>query len=164
MIHTPKGTNTAPLNSYKEGDSGEKHDPETHLIPLILDVAAGRSRAIKVFGGDYETEDGSCIRDYIHVTDLAKAHVLALKRLSTQSESAFINLGTNRGYSVLEIVKKTEQITGKTVHYTAKPRRKGDPPILLASKEKAERLLDWQLAHSDIETIIQTAWNWHSKQ
>ncbi|MGD2295257.1 MAG: UDP-glucose 4-epimerase GalE [Candidatus Aminicenantes bacterium] len=147
-----------------DGQTGEKHDPETHLIPNILLFLLGKKDDFQLFGTDFPTPDGSAIRDYIHVTDLAKAHVLALKKLFTKPESEFINLGTNTGYSVLEILSKTEEVTNKTVRYTAKPRRRGDPPILLASKEKAERILGWKLEYSDIETIIRTAWHWHSKR
>lgn len=146
-----------------EGQRGEVHNPETHLIPNILLFLLDKRDSFFLYGADFPTPDGSAVRDYIHVKDLAKAHVLALKRLSLKPESEFINLGTNKGYSVLEIIDKVEQITGKPVRYTTSPRRLGDPPVLLASKDKAERLLGWTLEYSDIETIIQTAWNWHSK-
>lgn len=142
---------------------GEVHNPETHLIPNILRFLLNKQDSFFLYGTDFPTPDGSAVRDYIHVKDLARAHVLALNRLFTKSKSEFINLGTNRGYSVLEIIAKAEQITGKTVGYTISPRRLGDPPVLLASKDKAERLLGWTLEYSDIETIIRTAWNWHSK-
>lgn len=146
-----------------DGRLGEIHEPETHLIPNILLFLLGKKKSFDLFGTDFPTEDGTAIRDYIHVTDLAKAHVLALKKLLESSRSDFINLGTNKGYSVLEIIKKTEEVTGKTIAYREKPRRKGDVPVLLASKEKAEKVLGWKLCHSDIETIIETAWNWHQK-
>ena len=146
-----------------DGRLGELHDPETHLIPNILLFLLGEKRDFDLFGTDFPTEDGTAVRDYIHVTDLAKAHVLALKKLLTSSISDFINLGSNKGYSVLEVIKKTEEITGKKVLYRERPKRKGDVPVLLASREKAERTLGWKLHHSNIETIIETAWNWHRK-
>jgi UDP-glucose-4-epimerase GalE len=144
-----------------QGDIGEKHDPETHLIPLILDVAAGRSDEIKVFGSDYETEDGSCIRDYIHVTDLAGAHVLALEKLLDGEPSRYVNLGTGKGFSVLEAIALAQKITGKDVPYTVTDRRPGDPPVLVASNQRALLELDWQPIYTNLEDIIQTAWNWH---
>ncbi len=146
-----------------EGHLGELHDPETHLIPNILLFLLGKKRKFEIFGKDFPTKDGTAVRDYIHVTDLAKAHVLSLKKLLKSPQSEFINLGTNKGYSVLEIINKTEEITGEKVLYTESPRREGDVPVLLASKEKAEKILGWKLYHSNIETIIETAWNWHRK-
>lgn len=146
-----------------EGQLGELHDPETHLIPNLLLFLLGKKRSFDLFGTDFPTDDRTAIRDYIHVTDLAKAHVLALKKILASSSSEFINLGANKGYSVLEIIKKTEEITGQKVNYNKKPRRKGDVPVLLASKEKAEQLLEWKLKYSNIETIVETAWNWHKK-
>jgi len=146
-----------------EGHLGELHDPETHLIPNILLFLLGKKRIFEIFGKDFPTKDGTAVRDYIHVTDLAKAHVLSLKKLLKSSQSEFINLGTNKGYSVLEIINKTEEITGEKVLYTESPRREGDVPVLLASREKAEKILGWKLYHSNIETIIETAWNWHRK-
>ena len=145
------------------GRLGEMHEPETHLIPNIILFLLGKRKSFDLFGTDFPTEDGTAVRDYIHVTDLAKAHVLALKKLLTSSQSDFINLGANKGYSVLEIIKKTEEVTGKKIAYGEKPKREGDVPVLLASKEKAEKILDWKLYHSDIETIIETAWKWHQK-
>ncbi len=146
-----------------EGHLGELHDPETHLIPNILLFLLGKKKKFEIFGKDFPTKDGTAVRDYIHVTDLAKAHVLSLKKLLKSSQSEFINLGTNKGYSVLEIINKTEEITGEKVLYTESPRREGDVPVLLASREKAEKILGWKLYHSNIETIIETAWNWHRK-
>jgi UDP-glucose-4-epimerase GalE len=146
-----------------DGLLGEMHEPETHLIPNILLFLLGKKKGLDVYGTDFPTEDGTAIRDYIHVTDLAKAHVLALQRLLESSRSEFINLGANKGYSVLEVIKKTEKITGHEVPYKERPRRKGDVPVLLASREKAKKILGWELSHSDIETIIETAWNWHQK-
>jgi UDP-glucose-4-epimerase GalE len=144
-----------------QGDIGENHDPETHLIPLILDVATGRSDEIKVFGCDYETEDGSCIRDYIHVTDLARAHVLALEKLLDGEPSHSINLGTGKGFSVLEAIALAQKITGKDIPYMVTDRRPGDPPVLVASNQKALLELGWQPIYTSPEDIIQTAWTWH---
>ena len=146
-----------------DGLLGEMHEPETHLIPNLLLFLLGEKKGFDLYGTDFPTEDGTAVRDYIHVTDLARAHVLALRKLLESSRSEFINLGTNTGYSVLEIIKKTEAITGKKVLYKERPKRKGDVPVLLASNEKAEKILGWKLSHSDIETIIRTAWNWHQK-
>jgi UDP-glucose-4-epimerase GalE len=146
-----------------EGQLGELHDPETHLIPNILLFLLGKKKQFEIFGTDFPTNDGTAIRDYIHVTDLAKAHVLSLKTLLKSSQSEFINLGTNKGYSVLEIINKTEEITGEKVLYKESPRREGDVPVLLASKDKAEKILGWKLYHSNIEAIIKTAWDWHKK-
>jgi UDP-glucose-4-epimerase GalE len=144
-----------------DGEIGEKHDPETHLIPLILDVAVGRSDAIQVFGTDYKTRDGSCIRDYIHVTDLATAHVLALQRLLDGKPSCCINLGIGKGFSVLEAIQTASKITGKQISYATADRRPGDPPALVSSNEKAVLELGWQPNYTNLEDIIQTAWNWH---
>lgn len=146
-----------------DGLLGEMHEPETHLIPNLLLFLLGEKKGFDLYGTDFPTEDGTAVRDYIHVTDLARAHVLALRKLLESSRSEFINLGTNTGYSVLEIIKKTEAITGEKVLYKERPKRKGDVPVLLASNEKAEKILGWKLSHSDIETIIRTAWNWHQK-
>lgn len=147
-----------------EASLGEMHDPETHLIPNILLYLLNKKEKFYLYGTDFPTPDGTAIRDYIHVTDLAKAHVLALKRMLKSSQSGFFNLGANKGYSVLEVINKTEEITGKKIHYTKKPKREGDVPVLLASKEKAEKALGWKLQYSNLETIIETAWNWHKKK
>lgn len=146
-----------------DGRLGEMHNPETHLIPNILLHLLGKNKNFDLFGTDFQTHDGTAVRDYIHVTDLAKAHVLALKKLLNSSQSEFVNLGANKGYSVLEIIKKTEEITGEKVHFRKKPKREGDVPVLLASKDKAESLFGWEILYSNIETIIETAWNWHKK-
>ncbi len=146
-----------------DGELGEMHDPETHLIPNILLSLLEKEKRLEVFGTDFDTPDGTAVRDYIHVTDLAQAHVLALKKLLTSQGSHVINLGTNRGYSVLEVIQHAEKVTRKKIAFTPKPRRKGDVPVLLASKEKAEKILGWSLHYSDIETIIRTAWQWHSR-
>jgi UDP-glucose 4-epimerase len=143
---------------------GEMHDPETHLIPNALLAALGKRTSLDLFGTDFPTPDGTAVRDYIHVTDLAAAHVLALKKLLAAPESEAINLGTNRGYSVLEVIGAVESLTGRKVAREIKPRRQGDVPVLLASKEKAEKTLGWTLRHSSLEEIIRTAWEWHRKQ
>jgi UDP-glucose 4-epimerase len=145
-----------------DGLLGEMHDPETHLIPNILLTLLGKKDHLDVYGSDFETPDGTAVRDYIHVSDLARAHVLALKRLLEHKESHFINLGANKGYSVLEVIRNTEKVTGKAVNFSLKPRRKGDVPVLLASNDRAKEILGWELKYSDIETIIRTAWKWHS--
>ncbi len=147
-----------------EGQLGEMHDPETHLIPNVLLFLLEKKKTFELYGTDFPTPDGTAIRDYIHVTDLASAHVLALKRLLAASESDFINLGTNKGYSVLEVIRKAEEVTGRKVAYKAMPRRWGDVPVLLASKDKVEQVLGWRPRYSQLETIIETAWNWHKKQ
>jgi UDP-glucose 4-epimerase len=142
---------------------GEDHDPETHLIPLVLDVAAGKSKAIKVFGTDYETPDGTCIRDYIHVTDLAAAHILAIERLLGGAGSNVYNLGNGQGFSVLEVIERARKITGKNIAAKNADRRPGDPPLLIASNAKAVKELGWQPRYADLDDIIGTAWRWHQK-
>jgi len=139
---------------------GESHSPETHLIPLVLQTALGKRDCIKIFGDDYDTLDGTCIRDYIHVNDLAKAHRLALEKLFNGSSSAFFNLGTGKGFSVKEIIEVSEKITGKTINKEFVERRAGDPPILVADNKKAREILGWNPEFTEIEDIIQTAWNW----
>ena len=144
-----------------DGEIGEDHDPETHLIPLVLDVAAARRPSIKVFGSDYQTPDGTCIRDYIHVTDLDEAHILALQRLMDGAESSCYNLGTGSGFSVLDVIDRARQITGKNIHAENTDRRPGDPPVLIASNEKAIAELGWNPVYADLDDIIGTAWRWH---
>ena len=146
-----------------ESEIGENHDPETHLIPLVLDVAKGRTKKINVFGNDYDTDDGSCIRDYIHVTDLADAHVLALERLLQGHESEFINLGTGQGYSVFQVIETASKITGVNISYDVTERRPGDPAILIASNEKARKVLGWSPRYPGLDSIVESAWKWHSK-
>jgi len=146
-----------------EGEIGEKHDPETHLIPLVLDVAKGKSPQVLVFGSDYDTPDGSCIRDYIHVSDLARAHVLALEHLLDGGESDFVNLGIGRGYSVFEVVETAARITGRSLTHRVVDRRPGDPATLVASNAKAAELLSWEPEYVDLGAIVRTAWNWHKK-
>jgi UDP-glucose 4-epimerase len=145
-----------------DGGLGEMHDPETHLIPNVLLAVLGRKPAVEVFGTDFETPDGTAIRDYIHVSDLAEAHALALDSLERGGSTEAVNLGTNRGYSVREVIRAVEDVTGRKVPFREAPRRRGDVPVLLASKDKAEKLLGWRLRWSDLETIVATAWKWHS--
>jgi UDP-glucose 4-epimerase len=146
-----------------DGQSGECHEPETHLVPSILLSVLGKRPRLTVFGQDFETPDGTAVRDYIHVTDLAVAHVLALKALLAGGPGDVINLGTETGHSVLEVIRTAEQVTGRPVPYDVGPRRRGDVGVLLASKTKAERLLGWKPRLSALETIVETAWDWHRK-
>ncbi len=146
-----------------EGEIGECHVPETHLIPLVLDAASGKRPAIDIYGTDYPTPDGTAVRDYIHVTDLAKAHVIAMERLFSDGGTTELNLGTGKGYSVREVISTAEKITGRSVPYRETPRRAGDPPVLVADASKAFDILGWKPEFSDLETIIGTAWNWHNK-
>jgi UDP-glucose-4-epimerase GalE len=143
-----------------DGVIGEDHDPETHLIPLILQVALAQRPHIEVFGTDYPTPDGTCIRDYIHVDDLAEAHLLALERLEPGKGLCY-NLGTGRGYSVREVIRTAEEVTGKAVAVKEGPRRPGDPPELVAAAEKIRRELGWRPRYPELRPIIETAWRWH---
>jgi UDP-glucose-4-epimerase GalE len=143
-----------------DGSIGEDHTPETHLIPLILQVCLGQRPHIEVFGTDYPTPDGTCIRDYIHVDDLAEAHLLALERLQPHQGLCY-NLGIGRGYSVREVIRTAEEVTGKKVAVKEGPRRPGDPPTLIASSEKIQRELGWKPRYTELRPIIETAWNWH---
>jgi UDP-glucose 4-epimerase len=147
-----------------EGEVGEKHNPETHLIPLILDVAAGKTKEVTIFGNDYPTEDGTCIRDYIHVTDLARAHVLALGHLLGGVGSEIINLGLGQGFSVKEVVEQVSKVTGQNIATVYGDRRPDAPPVLVASNAKAMECLNWQPEYTSLDDIIRTAWNWHRKQ
>jgi len=140
---------------------GEAHRSESHLIPLILHVPLGQREFISIFGSDYPTKDGTCVRDYIHVDDLASAHVLALNCLETQ-ETLICNLGTGSGFSVREIVEIARKVSGHPIPVRELPRREGDPAVLVAGAEKARRLLGWVPQRSDVESIIQSAWTWHS--
>ena len=146
-----------------DGEIGESHNPETHIIPLVLDAASGKREDIKVFGTDYPTPDGSCVRDYIHVTDLADAHIRALEYLKNGGESDFFNLGNTKGTSVLEVIDSVRKVTGKDFKVTLTDRREGDPAVLVGSAEKAERILGWIPKYADIDTIVSHAWNWYNK-
>lgn len=147
--------------AHISGKIGEDHTPESHLIPLILQVALGKRDKIMIFGEDYNTEDGTCIRDYIHVTDLSSAHVLALHRLRKGEESRIYNLGNGKGFSVKEVVETARRVTGCDIKAEATERRAGDPAILIASSEKAQQELGWKPKYNSLETIIETAWEWH---
>ncbi|MCC8052226.1 MAG: UDP-glucose 4-epimerase GalE [Clostridiales bacterium] len=143
------------------GEIGESHNPETHIIPLVLDAASGKREDIKVFGTDYDTPDGSCIRDYIHVTDLATAHLLALHHLEAGKGSDCFNLGNAIGTSVLEIVDSVKRVTGKEFKVSLTDRRPGDPAKLVGSSDKAQSVLGWKPVYGDIDTIVSHAWKWH---
>lgn len=143
-----------------DGSIGEDHDPETHLIPLVLQAALGQRSAIEVFGADYPTPDGTCVRDYIHVDDLADAHLLALEALAPGKQLRY-NLGTGRGYSVREVIRAAEEVTGKKVGVKEGPRRAGDPPVLVAASEKVQRELGWRPKYTDLRSVVETAWKWH---
>jgi UDP-glucose-4-epimerase GalE len=144
------------------GDIGESHAPETHLIPLMIRAILDPAFTLTVFGDDYPTPDGTCIRDYIHVTDLAEAHARALEHLRLTGRSDAFNLGTGSGHSVREMIARLEALTGRPVQRRAGPRREGDPPALVADAGKAAREMGWQCRHSDIGSILSTAWKWHS--
>jgi len=142
---------------------GEAHDPETHLIPLVLDVALGRRKSIKIFGEDYPTPDGTCIRDYIHVSDLADAHLLALAALDTHDKLVY-NLGNGQGFSVREVIESARRVTAHSIPADVEPRRPGDPAVLVASSDKAIRELGWKPKYTQLDEIIRTAWVWHQKR
>jgi UDP-glucose 4-epimerase len=143
-----------------DGSIGEDHSPETHLIPLVIQAAQGLRPHIEVFGTDYPTPDGTCIRDYIHVDDLAEAHLLALEKLQPRQQMHY-NLGIGRGYSVREVILAVEEVTGKRVPIKEGPRRPGDPPVLVASSDKIRRELGWAPRYADLRAIVESAWNWH---
>lgn len=146
------------------GALGEDHKPESHLIPLVLDVALGRKEAITIFGTDYDTPDGTCIRDYIHVNDLAEAHILALESLAAKGRSSVFNLGNGRGFSVREVIRTAERVTGKRIVTVEGNRRQGDPARLVASSARIMEQLGWRPARADLETIVATAWNFHRRR
>ena len=143
------------------GNIGEAHNPESHLIPLILQVPNGKREAISIYGTDYDTPDGTCIRDYIHVTDLAQAHILAVEYLLNGGASDIFNLGNGVGYSVREVIETARKVTGHPIPAVETPRRAGDPARLVASSKKAKRVLGWKPVHDSLEEIISSAWNWH---
>lgn len=145
------------------GEAGEDHDPETHLIPLVLDVAAGRRKNITVFGSDYDTEDGTCIRDYIHVSDLADAHILALQALENGAESTSYNLGNGKGFSVQQVIDTALRVTGRDIPVIMGERRSGDTARLVGNAGWISHSLGWAPIYPDLESIIQTAWHWHQK-
>jgi len=146
---------------------GEAHEPESHLIPLVLDVALGRRPSIRIYGDDYPTPDGTCIRDYIHVTDLADAHLLALAALDSGPENQaplIYNLGNGRGFSVLDVIESARRVTGHPIPAEIHPRRPGDPAVLVAGSEKAIRELSWKPRYTSLDEIVRTAWIWHQKR
>lgn len=147
--------------SRSTGEIGEDHDPETHLIPLILQVPLGKREFISIFGDDYDTEDGTCIRDYIHVEDLIDAHILALNYLKNGGESNIFNLGSGSGYSVKDMIEAAREVTGHDIPAKVMPRRSGDPSKLIASSAKAKKVLGWEPQRASIRKIIEDAWNWH---
>ena len=147
----------------ENGIIGEAHNPESHLIPIILQVPNGKRETISIYGTDYDTPDGTCIRDYIHVTDLAQAHILAVKYLYNGGKSDIFNLGNGVGYSVREVIETARKVTGRPIPVTETSRRAGDPARLVASSEKAKRILGWKPVHNCLEEIIASAWNWHKK-
>ncbi len=148
--------------AHPSGKIGEDHNPETHLIPIVMETALGKREKVLIFGSDYDTSDGTCIRDYIHVTDLADAHLLALDSLRVGRESGVYNLGNGRGFSVNEVIEAAERVTGRGINRQTAPRRSGDPAVLVASSEKIIKELGWKPRFNSLETIIDTAWKWHS--
>lgn len=146
----------------EDGTIGEDHTPETHLIPLVIDAATGRRENIKIFGTDYPTADGTCLRDYVHVDDLSRAHIAVFDKLKVQGASYFYNLGTGRPSSVREIIDAVESVTGLKVPVVEDVRRPGDPPALYADSSKAQQELSWEVQYPDVKSIIETAWRWHS--
>jgi len=147
--------------AHPSGEIGENHDPETHLIPLVLQTALGLRPQIEMFGTDYPTPDGSCIRDYIHVDDLAEAHLSAVEQLRPGVQWK-LNLGTGRGYSVREVIDACRKVTGRTITVKECPRRAGDPPVLVAASDLAQKSLGWTPRYTALEPIVETAWKWHS--
>ncbi|MFC7441663.1 UDP-glucose 4-epimerase GalE [Laceyella putida] len=147
--------------AHPDGLIGEDHQPETHLVPIILQVALGQREHISIFGDDYPTEDGSCVRDYIHVMDLAQAHWLALAHLRNTERSDVFNLGNGKGFSVKEMIEIARKVTGHPIPAQVSPRRAGDPAVLVASSDKAQTVLGWKPQYHQLETIIESAWRWH---
>lgn len=165
-MHRVHGLRYASLRYFNaagsNGRSGEQHDPESHLIPLILQTAAGHRDHVSIFGSDYSTEDGTCVRDYVHVSDLATAHVLALGALSSR-ERLIYNLGSGKGFSVRQVIDSARRITGKPIEVVESPRRPGDPAVLVASSEKIRRELNWNPRYPELDAIISSAWEWMQK-
>ena len=150
--------------AHKSGKIGEMHQPETHLIPIILQVPLGKRESVSIYGEDYDTRDGTCVRDYIHVTDLAQAHILAVEYLNRGGESDIFNLGNGVGFTVKEVIECARKVTGHPIPAISAPRRAGDPAQLVASSEKAKTILGWNPQYDDLETIIASAWNFHRKR
>jgi len=149
--------------AHISGQIGEDHNPETHLIPLILQAASGKRDHISIFGTDYDTVDGTCVRDYIHVTDLAQAHILAVKYLMAGNKSDIFNLGNGVGFTVRQVIDEAKKVTGVDIKVVEEGRRAGDPATLIASSEKAKSVLGWKPEYADLSKIIETAWKWHSE-
>jgi UDP-arabinose 4-epimerase len=147
-----------------DGEIGEDHDPETHLIPLVIAAAQGMNPTFEIFGTDYDTADGTAVRDYVHVCDLARAHINALDYLLAGGHSASVNLGTGCGHSIRDVISAVEALSGRAVRVVEGPRRAGDPPTLIASPQFGQRLLGWAPVKSDLQTIVRTAWQWHQKK
>jgi len=147
-----------------EGEIGEWHEPETHLIPRAIFAALGKEPAVSVFGTDYPTPDGTCIRDFVHVWDLAEAHILALERLMATEKSDSFNLGNDSGHSVQEVIQMVESVSGRPVRVEGMKRREGDPPILISSSARAKKILRWKPAYSSLPMIVESAWAWHSRR
>lgn len=147
--------------AHLSGKIGEAHNPESHLIPIILQVPNGQRKSVAIYGEDYNTKDGSCVRDYIHVTDLAQAHILAVKYLENGGESNVFNLGNGVGFSVKEVIETARKVTGHPIPAVVSSRRAGDPAVLIASSTKAKEILGWTPKHDSLEEIIATAWKWH---
>ena len=148
--------------AHPDGHIGEAHEPESHLIPLVLQVALGQRDTIDIYGTDYDTSDGTCIRDYVHVLDLARAHVLALEALQNGASTVY-NLGSGSGYSVREVIESSRKVTGHAIPVNEAPRRAGDLPVLVADSDKIGRELGWETQYNSLESIIETAWNWHRR-
>jgi UDP-glucose 4-epimerase len=147
--------------AHASGRIGEDHQPETHLVPIVLGTALGKHDEITVYGSDYPTHDGTCIRDFVHVSDLADAHLLAVDYLGKDGTSEICNLGNGNGFSVLEVIRTAERVTGLTIPMTLRDRRAGDPAVLVACANKAKALLGWQPSRARVEDIIESAWCWH---
>lgn len=147
-----------------EAEVGESHDPETHIIPNVLKSLLSDQSALKVFGSDYPTPDGTCVRDYIHISDLCTAHLQALEYMESHEGAYGFNLGNGKGFSIMEIIKAAEQVTGRKVNFTSEARRAGDPPILVANSNLVKEKLGWQAQYREIEDILSTAWQWHRDQ
>lgn len=147
-----------------EGRLGEDHTPETHILPLVLLTAMGKRESISIYGTDYDTPDGTCLRDYIHVTDLAQAHILGLEYLLKGGSTEVFNLGNGQGFSIREVIEAARVVTGRPIAVTLADRRPGDPPILVGSGEKAKQVLGWNPQYAELETILKHAWQWHQKR
>jgi UDP-arabinose 4-epimerase len=164
------GTHFAALRYFNaagadpDGELGEDHDPETHLIPLAITAALGRGNQLSIYGSDYPTPDGTAVRDYIHVTDLAEAHWLALRRLAESNDDIRLNLGTGRGHSVREVVAAVEKVSGRQVPAREAPRRAGDPPALVADAREAAKVLGWRPTYPELQTIVEHAFRWHARR